>query len=58
VSISSDYNTGYIDESDGEYDSEYDSDVDMLMEDDVDTPDAVDLDGDVDVERDCHDEQE
>jgi hypothetical protein len=41
---------------DWEYDSEFDPDLDMCMEDDVDAPDGVDLDGDVDRERDGDDE--
>ena len=44
--------------SDGEYDSEHDSDVVMRMEDNVDTPDSVDLDGDMDIERNGDDEEE
>jgi len=51
VSISSDDDTDPT-ESDGKYDSELDPDVDMCMEDDVDEPDCVDLDGDVDKKRD------
>jgi hypothetical protein len=46
VSISSDDDTDFT-ELDGEYGSELDPDVDMRMEDDVDAPDSVDLDGDV-----------
>ena len=45
-------------ESDGEYDSELHPDVNMRMEDDVDAPDGVDLDGDVDMKRDGDDEEE
>jgi len=48
MSSSSDVDTK-CNESDGEYDSEHDSDVDIRMEDDVDAPDGVDLDGDVDM---------
>jgi hypothetical protein len=60
VSISFDDDTDST-QSDGEYDSELDPDVDMCMEDDVDGPDGVDLDGDVDMERDgenAEDEEE
>jgi hypothetical protein len=52
VSISSDEDTGST-KSDGEYDSELD--VDMCMEDDVGKLDGVDLDGNVDLERDGED---
>jgi hypothetical protein len=45
-------------ESDGKYDPELDSIVDMRMEDDVHTPDAVHLDSDVDMERDGEDEED
>jgi hypothetical protein len=55
VSSSSDADTESI-ESDGEYDSELDSAVDRCMEDDVDAPDGVDLDGDVNMEWDGDDE--
>ena len=57
MSISSDDDTDST-ESDGEYDSALDPDVDMRMGDDVDTPDGVDLDGDVDMNRDRDDEEE
>jgi hypothetical protein len=43
---------------DSEYDSELDPAVDMRMEDDVDSPDGVDLDGNVDMEMDGEDEEE
>jgi len=39
-------------ELDGEYDSEHDPDEDMRMEDDVDAPDRVESDSNLDVERD------
>jgi hypothetical protein len=39
-------------ESDCEYDSEHDRNVYMSMEDDVDPPDAIDLDGHVDMTMD------
>jgi hypothetical protein len=45
-------------ESDGEYHSEHDPDVVLCMEDDMDTPDGVDLDGDVDMARDGEDEED
>jgi hypothetical protein len=57
VSIFSDDDTDSA-ESDSEYDSEHDSDVEMHMEDDVDAPDGVDLDGDVDKKRDGEDEED
>jgi len=45
VAISLDDDTNSTEESDCEYDSEHDSNVDMCMEDDVDAPYGVDLDG-------------
>ena len=51
MSISSDDDTNTT-TWDGQYDSKCDSNVDMYVEDDVDAPDAVDLDGDVDMKRD------
>jgi hypothetical protein len=57
-SISSDDDTNSIQDSDSEFDSELDHDVDPCMEDEVDTPDSVDLDGDVDMERVSDDEVE
>jgi hypothetical protein len=54
VSISSDDNT-HSTESDGKYDSVLD--VDLSMENHVDSPDSVDIDGDVDMERDGEDEE-
>jgi hypothetical protein len=45
VSISSSDDT-HAPEWDGEYESEFDPDVDMCMENDVDSPDGVDLDSD------------
>jgi len=48
MSISPDDDTDSA-ESHGEYNSEQDSDVDMSMKDEVDAPDGVDLDGDVDM---------
>jgi len=50
VSISSDVDVAST-ESNGKYDSGGDSDVDMRMEDDVDTPDGIHLDEDVDIKR-------
>jgi hypothetical protein len=44
--------------SDGEYDSEPDPDVNMCTQDDVDTPDSVNLGGDVDMEWDSDDAEE
>ena len=58
VLISSDDDTDSTEESDSEYDSEFDSELDMRMEDDVDAPDGVVLEGDVDMERDGDDEEE
>jgi len=52
VSISSDDDTDTTEKSDGKHDSEHDCDVDMRMEEDVDAPCAVDLGGDVNMERD------
>jgi hypothetical protein len=43
---------------DSDYDSERDSDVDMSMEDDVNAPDGVDLDGNVDFRRHSEDEED
>jgi hypothetical protein len=57
MSISSDDDIDST-ELEGEYDSEPDSDVDMRMEDHVDAPDGVVLDGDVDMERDGEDEED
>jgi hypothetical protein len=57
VSISSDHGTDYT-ESDSKYDLEFDPDVDMRMENNVDAPDSIDLDGDVDMARDGHDDKE
>jgi len=45
-------------ESDAEYDSEQDSDVDMCMEDDVDALCSIDLDGNVDMQREGDDKKE
>jgi len=56
-SISSDNDTDST-ESDGRYDSEYDPDVDMCLEDAVNAPDCVVLDGDLDMERDSDDVEE
>jgi len=58
VSIPSDDDTDYTEESDSEFDSDLEPDVDMRMEDDVDALDSVDLDGDVDMQRDSDDEVE
>jgi len=55
--ISSDDDTDST-ESDSECDSEHDPDVDMRMEDDVDAPDGVDLDGHVYIEKNGDDEEE
>jgi len=57
MSISSDDGTDST-ESHGEYDSEHDPDLVMCMEDDVDALDRVQLDGDLDMERDSDDEEE
>jgi hypothetical protein len=57
VSISSDDDTDST-KSDGKYDSECTSDVDMCMDYDVDRPDYVELDNEVDVERDGEDEED
>jgi hypothetical protein len=57
MAISSDNYTDST-EQDGGYDSEHHSNVDMRMEDDVDAPDGVDFDGEVDIERDSEDEDE
>ena len=48
MSISSDDDTDAT-KSDSEYESEHDPHVNMHMEDDVDAPDGVDLDGNVDM---------
>jgi len=58
VLISSDDDTDSTEESDSEFDSELDPDVDMRMEDDVEAPDGVDLDGNVHMEWDSYDELE
>jgi hypothetical protein len=59
VSISSDNDPGSTEKSDGEYDSELDPGVDMRMrDDDVDAPHGVDLNDDVDMERDGDDDEE
>jgi len=57
VSISSDDDANFTEESDGKYDSEHFLDVDIHLEDDVDAPSGVDLDGDVDMDRDGHKEE-
>jgi hypothetical protein len=57
VSISSDDDTDST-ELDGEYHSVLNPDVDMRMEDDVDAQDGVDLDGEVDMDRNGVDEEE
>jgi len=49
MSTSSGDVTNSTEELDGKYDSEHDSYVDMQMEDDVDPPDGIDLDGGVDM---------
>jgi hypothetical protein len=43
---------------DGEYDSELKPDVNMRMEHNVDTPDGVNLGGDMDMERDGDNDEE
>jgi hypothetical protein len=43
--------------SGGEYDSELDPDVDMCMEDDVNSPDSIASDRDVDMQTDGDDEE-
>ena len=58
VSVSSDDDTDSTAKSDCEYVSEHDFDVDMRMENDVDAPDGVNLDGHVDMERDGDDDEE
>jgi archaellum component FlaD/FlaE len=57
VSISSDDDTDST-RSDGKYDSECESDVDMRLDNDVDTPDYVELDSEVDMESDGEDEED
>jgi hypothetical protein len=57
MSVSSEDDTDST-EPDGEYDSKLDPDVDMCLQDDVYAPDGVDLDGDVDMERDGDDDVE
>jgi hypothetical protein len=57
MTIFSDDNTDST-TSDSEYDSECDSDGDLRIEDHVDAPDGVDLNGDGDMERDCKDEED
>jgi len=57
MSISSENDTDST-ESDGKYDSENQPDVDMRLEDDVDAPDGVHLDGDVDMDWDGDNEAE
>jgi len=58
MSISSEDDVDCTKESDGEYDSEHDSDKDMSMADDVVALCGVDLDGDVDIDRDGDDKEE
>jgi hypothetical protein len=58
VLISSDDNTHYTEELDGKYDSNHDSDIDHSLEDNVDGPYGVALDGIVDMEWDGDDEEE
>jgi len=57
VSITSDDDTDST-VLDGGYESERDCDVDMRMVDDVDAPDGVDFDGNVDMERHGEDEED
>jgi len=52
LSSASDDDTDTAEESSTKYDSKHDVEVDMCMEDDVDTPDGVDLDCSVDIEMD------
>ena len=56
MTIASDDDTDSTKESVGKYDTALDSDVVMRMEDDVDAPDGIGLDGDVDIETDGDDE--
>ena len=58
MSSSTDDVTDSTEESESEFGSELDPDVDLLMEDDVDTPDGIGLDGEVDMERYGDDEVE
>jgi len=58
VSISRDDDTDSTKKLDSEYDSEHDFDVYMRMEDDVDAPDSIDLDGNVDMKRDGYQDGE
>jgi len=57
VSVSSDDDADFTETSHGEYDPELDPDEDMWMEDDVDALDGIDLDGDLDIERDSDDDE-
>jgi len=57
MSISADDERHCSEELDDEYKSEHDSDVDMCMADDVDTLYGVDLDGDLDMEKDSDDQE-
>jgi hypothetical protein len=52
VSVFSDDDSNYTEESDGKYDSKYDSGVGMQMADNVDAPDDIEFDGNADMERD------
>jgi hypothetical protein len=56
--MSSDDGTDPTEESDNEFDSELDRNADMCMEDVVDTPEGIELRGDVDVDRDGDDQAE
>jgi len=58
MSISSDDDIDSTEESDSKYDSEHDYDLDMRMEDDVDAPYGIVLDGNVDMEWAGDDEEE
>ena len=58
VSVFSDDYSNHTEESDGKYDSKHDSDVDIHMSDNVDAPDCIDFDGNVDMERDGDNEDE
>jgi hypothetical protein len=57
VSIFSTDDYDFTEESDSKDDSEQDSAVDMCMQDDVDAPDSIDFDGNVEIERDSDDEE-
>jgi len=58
VEISLDDDTNRTEKSHSKSDSELDPDLYMGMEDDVDAPDSVDLDGVVDIQWDSDDDEE